>query len=256
MKLTRTMQALRRARKLRPCLVFHERPIGGIDVPKIQFERALGFIRCLVKSAEAAGCEVNVNHWGALFVTPPFSPAAIEVSIRLTSPALPSEQMETLLKNSRYRLLARDVEGLCLCAVFQVYRPGTKPAWFKLDDPISHIELAEEIVEAMIARSAQLVPSVRFALPDWRRVGLDDVLCVLRYGAYASYGQVLEKACYPIIEVWSLDRCEIVGNSVTFFSGRSNTAYYRLQKTERKFLEQLAPNIKDGRAQFVRYPGG
>ncbi|MBR9883489.1 MAG: hypothetical protein GYB21_07450 [Oceanospirillales bacterium] len=253
MRLTRTLQALKRARQLRPCLLFHDRAIGGIDVPASDFERVLGFVRCLVKAAEAEGFDIEVNHWGALFMTPPDSPAAFELSVRLTSPALPIDALVTRVKAAGFCQLSGDSEGLGLCVGFQAYRPGTKAVWRTLSKPEEDVELAQQLVKQMMERIGQLAPRVRLALPDWHKVSLSDVLCVLRYGAYASHGQPLEHVCYPKIELWAIERCVIECDNATLFQGRYQNSHYRLAKAEHALLARLIPDLTDDPVEFTRH---
>ncbi|GGB82081.1 hypothetical protein GCM10011352_04860 [Marinobacterium zhoushanense] len=254
MNLTRSLRQLKHTRPLRPCLLFHDRVIGGIDVPREDFERVIALVRVWIKAFEANGFDVAVNHWGALYATPASGLATFELFVRTASPTLALTDLQGEAKSKRYMRLLADSPEPSLNAGFRVYRPNTQTVWLPLGEPNDDTELVQKLIHTMFKRLEHLVPRVRFALPDWRRVDLEDVLCVLRYCALATYGCFLKQAGYPFQAMRLVNGCTLTGESATLHYWPSDSMSYRLRKVELALMRRLVPSLDDGPLNFGRCP--
>ena len=186
MNIESKQQQLRKARKLRAILPFHRRQVGGIDVSKEQYSEAQVFLKALFKQLKAHKFDIQVTHWGEIYLIEPVREIHIRLSINYKVDADDIEQIKLALKSKGY--IAAEELGLDeeqLCVSFCPYRPGTKWRYYPLDlTSQRYDELVAHVIAEIKSNVAQLSTTVRHELSkDIHQVSLDDLMALICYGA-------------------------------------------------------------------------
>jgi 3-dehydroquinate dehydratase len=71
MNIESKLRLLRKAKKRRVALTFHTRKIGGIDLNDEKLKIVLPVIKTLFRTLKAAKFEIEINHWGEIYLIEP-----------------------------------------------------------------------------------------------------------------------------------------------------------------------------------------
>ncbi|PKG74680.1 hypothetical protein CXF86_11635 [Shewanella sp. GutCb] len=254
MNIESKLQYLRKARKLRAILPFHRRQVGGIDVLKEQYSEVQVFVKALFKQLKAQKFDIQVTHWGEIYLIEPVSVIHIRLSINYKVNADDIEQIKLALKSKDY--IAAEGLGLAreqLCVSFCAYRPGTKWRYYPLDlTSQKYDELVAHVIAAIKVNVAQLSTTVRHELSkDIHQVRLDDLMALICYGA-AKLGSESQLAHlsnnkelrFPIC-------CKLVGHQLIFFGYYCKQHEFFLSPSSMKIFRMLLPEVGESEAEFV-----
>ncbi len=254
MNIESKLQQLRKARTLRAILPFHSRQVGGIDVSKEQYSDVQAFVKTLFKQLKAQKFDIQVTHWGEIYLIEPVRSIYVLLSISSRANDDEIEQVKLALKSKDY--LTKEVDGFAeeqLCVSFCAYRPGTKWRRYPLDLTFPHYdELVTQIITAMTFNVAQLSTTVRHELSkDIHQVDLDDLMALICYGA-AKQGPDSQLAHLSNNnELRSPTSCKLVGHQLTFYGYYCKQHQFFLSPQSMKIIKILLPEVGDIEAEFV-----
>jgi len=81
MNISKLIQSLNRAKKLRKALPFHQESIGGISVPDTELPEVLLMAKTLFKVFKQYKFKILINHWGEILIEEPNRGIKILLSI-------------------------------------------------------------------------------------------------------------------------------------------------------------------------------
>lgn len=253
MNIESKLQQLRKARKLRAILPFHSRQVGGIDVSKEQYSDVQGFVKALFKQLKAQKFDIQVTHWGEIYLIEPVRSIHVLLSICSRANDVDIEQIKLAFKSKDY--MAKEVDGLAeeqLCVSFRAYRPGTKWRRYPLEIKlVNYDELVTQIITAMTFNVTQLSTTVRHELSkDIHQMNLDDVMALICYGA-AKLGPESQLAHLSNNnELRSPISCKLVDQQLTFFGYYCKQHQFFLSPPSMKIIRMLLPEVGDIEADF------
>lgn len=254
MNIERKLQQLRKAKKRRTILPFHQKRIGGIDVSTEQYWDVQIFVKALFKRLKAQRFDIQVTHWGEIYLIEPVRKIHILLSI---CPKVDDEDIERIkegLKSTDY--FVKEDDGFAqeqLCVLFRAYRPGTKWRRYSLDVESSNVdELVTQLISAIALSVTQLATTVRHELSkDIHQISLEDVMALICYGA-AKFGPESQLAhlshCRDLRSPLS---CKLVGDQLTFFGYYHKEHLFLLSPQSMKVFNILLPDERDIEAEFV-----
>jgi hypothetical protein len=254
MNIESKLQLLRKARKLRAILPFHSRLVGGIDVSKEQYSDVQAFVKVFFKQLKAHKFDIQVTHWGEIYLIEPVRSIHVLLSISSRSNDVDIEQIKLGLKSKGY--MTTDVDGFAeeqLCVSFRANRPGTKWRNYPLELILTNFdELVAQIMTAMTINVAQLTTTVRHEQSkDIHKVNLDDVIALICYGA-AKLGPESQLAHLSNNnELRSPTSCKLVGHQLMFFGYYCKQHQFFLSPSSMKIFRMLLPEAGENEAEFV-----
>lgn len=254
MNIESKLQQLRKARKLRAILPFHRRQVGGIDVSKEQYSEVLIFVKALFKQLKAQQFDIQVTHWGEIYLIEPVRDIHIRLSINYKVNADDIELIKLALKSKGY--IAAGGLGFAeekLCVSFSAYRPGTKWRYYPLDLTCQkYDELVTQIITAMTFNVAQLSTTIRYELTkDIHQVSLEDLMALSCYGA-AKLGPDSQLAHLSHNkELRFLTSSKLVGNQLTISGSYYKQHQFLLSPQSMKILRIFLPESGDSEVEFV-----
>lgn len=185
MNLTDKLKSIRQAKKRRVALMYHQRNIGGIDVPDDIFEDVMRFTKALFKKLKETKYAIEVTHWGEVFFIEPTKDVYIQYSVNLGLKHDLVESLKNRLKHTPY--IVDTTEPSCLLS-FQALRPGTKLWQFNFEDLANKDNGVEYVFERIIDAVAGLQQHVRRTIRiDPLEISNADIRCIEHYSA-AKFG--------------------------------------------------------------------
>jgi hypothetical protein len=254
MNIESKLQLLRKARKLRAILPFHSRQVGGIDVSKEQYSDVQAFMKALFKQLKAQKFDIQVTHWGEIYLIEPVRSIHVLLSISSRSNDVDIEQITLGLKSKGY--MTTEVDGFVeerLCVSFRAYRPGTKWRRYPLDLAlVDFVELVTQIITAMKSNVAQLTTTVRHEQSkDIHLISLADVMALICYGA-AKHGPDSQLAHIANNRELSYPTsCKLVGHQLIFLGYYHLEHQFFLSPLSMKIFRVLLPEVREIEAEFV-----
>ena len=254
MNIESKLQLLRKARKLRAILPFHSRLVGGIDVSKEQYSDVQAFVKVFFKQLKAHQFDIQVTHWGEIYLIEPVRSIHVLLSISSRSNDVDIEQIKLGLKSKDY--MTTEVDGFAeeqLCVSFRGYRLGTKWRNYPLDLILRNFdELVAQIMTAMSINVAQLSTTIRHELSkDIHQVNLDDVMALICYGA-AKLGPDSQLAHLSNNnELRSPISCKLVGHQLTFYGYYCKQQQFSLSPPSIKIFRMLLADADDIEVELV-----
>lgn len=243
MNIQNKLGKLRKAKKLRPILVYCLTDQPGIDVPDSDYPHAERFLKSLFRVLKKEGFDVQINHWGSIFLIEPVRQIPVALSINKTvDPCLPPGCEERLKQSSYFQLVGMGVSDFQsnLALSYRAWRPGTKWRFMLLER--NHEELIENLLREMKARVSSLVSSPRHSLPMKDKVSFDDVVTLLTYNYIKINGLEHKPAWTKEISRRWVSSCEIRDGYV-YFPVLSGVVSYRLMKSDIALLKRILPHI-------------
>lgn len=150
MNIEKKLQALRRAKKLRPLLMYRSSHLDrdhGIDVPEDQFQRVQAFVKTLFKAAKRGGFDIQINHWGAIYLIDPDRQIPVALSVNIPTVLKVVDGLEQRLKETPYIVLNEPLKvSNQLNVGFRAWRPGTKWRYRDIKEKEQDASLAEEVI--------------------------------------------------------------------------------------------------------------
>ncbi|EAR55868.1 putative orphan protein [Photobacterium sp. SKA34] len=254
MNIESKLQQLRKVRKLRAILLFHRRQVGGIDVSKEQYSDVQVFVKALFKQLKVQKFDIQVTHWGEIYLIEPARDIHIRLSINYKVNIDDIEQIKLALKLKGY--IAKEVDGFAreqLCVSFCAYRPGTKWRRYPLETKLANYdELVTQIITAMKFNVAQLSATVRHELSkDIHQINLEDVMALICYGA-AKLGPDSQLAHLSNNkELRSPISCKLLGHQLMLFGYYCEQHEFFLSPSSMKIFRMLLPEVSESEAEFV-----
>jgi hypothetical protein len=126
MNIESKLKLLRQAKKRRVALSFHSRHVGGIDVSNDEFSEVLTFIKTLFKTLKLAKFDIEINHWGEIFLIEPDRKIEIFLSIRKTINNRKISQVKERLKKEPFLSSTEPYDNSDLEVTYRANRQGTK----------------------------------------------------------------------------------------------------------------------------------
>jgi len=185
MNIESKLKLLRQAKKRRVALPFHSRHVGGIDVNIDEFPEVLIFMKTLFKTLKSAKFDIEINHWGEIFLIEPDRKIEILLSIRKAINNKKISQIKERLKKEPFLSSTEPYDNSDLEVTFRANRQGTKSRSMILP-PVDSLysEATQNLLTNMKDSVAGLVDKGR---SDYRQPRLaitsEDILCVMNYGA-------------------------------------------------------------------------
>jgi hypothetical protein len=254
MNIESKLQLLRKARKLRAILPFHSRLVGGIDVSKEQYSDVQAFVKVFFKQLKAHKFDIQVTHWGEIYLIEPVRSIHVLLSISSRSNEVDIEQIKLGLKSKGY--MTKEIDGFAdeqLCVSFRAYRPGTKWRNYPLDLILTNFdELVAQIMTAMTINVAQLSTTIRHELSkDIHQVNLVDLMALICYGA-AKLGPESQLARLSNnSELRSPTSCTLEGHKFTFFGYYCKQHQFFLSPQSMKIFRMLILDAGHSEIDFV-----
>lgn len=185
MNIESKLKLLRQAKKRRVALSFHSRHVGGIDVSNDEFSEVLTFIKTLFKTLKLAKFDIEINHWGEIFLIEPDRKIEIFLSIRKTINNRKISQVKERLKKEPFLSSTEPYDNSDLEVTYRANRQGTKSRTM-LIPPIDTLysEATQSLLTNMKDSVAGLVDKGRSDYHHPRlAITSEDILCVMNYGA-------------------------------------------------------------------------
>jgi hypothetical protein len=254
MNIESKLQQLRKARKLRAILPFHSRQVGGIDVSKEQYSDVQAFVKAVFKQLKAHKFDIQVTHWGEIYLIEPVRDIYILLSINSRVNDDEIELAKLALRSKDY--IAKEVDGFAeeqLCASFCAYRPETKWRHYPLDLTWRDFdELVTQIIKAMKLNVAQLSATVRHELSKVvHLISLADVMALICYGA-AKHGPDSQLAHIANNrELRFSTSCKLVDKQLIFSGYYCKQQQFFLSSQSMKIFRMLLPKVGVSEAEFV-----
>jgi len=185
MNIESKLRPLRKAKKRRIALAFHTRKIGGIDVDDEEFKIVLPFIKTLFKTLKAAKFEIEINHWGEIFLIEPERKIQVLLSVKETLNIEGISNIKSHLEGNDYFQQTNYSTSNDIEVAFKANRQRTKWRTCKLltqanDHSIACLELVEQIKSAV----SGLVSNARCEITEpIHEITSEDILCIINYGA-------------------------------------------------------------------------
>ena len=126
MNIESKLKLLRQAKKRRLALPFHSRHVGGIDVSNDEFPEVLSFIKALFKTLKSAKFDIEINHWGEIFLIEPDRKIEILLSIRKAINNRKISQVKEQLKKEPFLSSTEPYNNSDLEVTYRANRQGTK----------------------------------------------------------------------------------------------------------------------------------
>lgn len=185
MNIESKLKLLRQAKKRRVALPFHSRHVGGIDVSNDEFQEVSSFIKALFKTLKSAKFNIEISHWGEIFLVEPDRKIEILLSIRKTINNKKISQIKERLKKEPFLSSTEPYDNSDLEVTFRANRQGTKSRRVLL--PLINTlynEAAQNLLTNMRDSVAGLVDKGRGDYHQPRlSITSEDILCVMNYGA-------------------------------------------------------------------------
>jgi hypothetical protein len=185
MNIESKLRLLRKAKKRRVVLPFHSRHVGGIDVSNGEFPEVLSFIKALFKTLKSARFDIEISHWGEIFLVEPNREIEISLSVRIPINKTKITEITQRLKKEVFFQQENTYENKELEVTFKANRQGTKSRIISLPSNDSlYKETAKSLLANMIDSVAGLVDKGR-AEYRYPRLAItsEDILCVMNYGS-------------------------------------------------------------------------
>jgi hypothetical protein len=255
MNIESKLKKIRTSRKRRVVLPFHSIPIGGIDVSDELFAGVMIFIKALFKRLKVQQFDIEVTHWGEIFLVEPSRGMFIQLSVHLRVSDVDVKRVKLDLKSDNYRVYQDECFAHeSLCVSFRVKRSGTQWRRFPLDvTSVSFDNVMATIIKAMHLNVANLTPTVKHELSrDIHTIDVDDVVALIRYGA-AKLGPDSQFASiisgdldFLYVKGFTLD-----GTQLRFSSFNLRQYQYCLSPQSVKIIKMLIPDAGDTVVEFV-----
>ncbi|MHC6647635.1 hypothetical protein ACYTPF_13765 [Alteromonas sp. HB246098] len=176
------MRALRRAKKKRPMLVYHSRQVGGIDVPASQADNVFKLIKTLFKQFKMAGFDIQISHWGEIFIVEPTTYIPITVSVNLTHD---DKALATLKQAMDAGVTLKHCPAPALLLSFRALRRGTRYRRYPIEQAKGaetewSLTCVERIKDAVMGLTRN-IPSEPYE--QYLSITSEDVVCLINYGA-------------------------------------------------------------------------
>jgi hypothetical protein len=185
MNIESKLRLLRKAKKRRVALPFHTRDVGGIDVNDEDFPSLINFIKALFKVLKSAKFDIEINHWGEIFLIEPNRKIEISLSVRKPINKAKITEITQRLKKEVFFQQENRYENKELEVTFKANRQGTKSRTISLPSNDSlYKETAKSLLANIIDSVAGLVDKGR-AEYRYPRLAItsEDILCVMNYGS-------------------------------------------------------------------------
>lgn len=185
MNIESKLRLLRKAKKRRVALPFHSRHIGGIDVSNGEFPEVLSFIKALFKTLKSARFDIEISHWGEIFLVEPDRKIEILLSIRKTINNRKISQVKERLKKEPFLSNIEPYDNSDLEVTFRANRQGTKSRSMLIPpNDTLYTEATQNLLTNMKDSVAGLVDKGRSEYHHPRLdITSEDILCVMNYGA-------------------------------------------------------------------------
>jgi hypothetical protein len=185
MNIESKLRLLRKAKKRRVALAFHTRKIGGIDLDDEKLKTVLPFIKTLFKTLKAAKFEIEINHWGEIYLIEPERKIQLLLSVQETLNTKNISNIKKHLEGNDYFQQENYSKSNGIEVSFKANRQGTKWRTCKLPARASdHSIICIELIEQIKAAVSGLVSNVRFEIMrSIHEITSEDILCIINYGA-------------------------------------------------------------------------
>jgi len=255
MNLSKLIQALNKAKKLRRALPFHHQKIHGLDIPDGEYPKILPIVKAIFKSLKSHGFDIRISYWGEIMVIEPHRKINVILSLGYF-------EDETKLAVFRKQLAANNYLEITHNQLvfnrpqlkFRAARRGTKWRVFYLDEVNILDEFALYITSQIIDRTASLTSHSCFNFyQNFNKVTIEDVMAIIRYGAalYGSstslYSLVRDEniSCYP-------ESVIIESHQIQLFSFNKKSYPYVLNKKALNLLTLLPIEFIDNKVKIGR----
>lgn len=185
MNIESKLKLLRQAKKRRVALPFHSRHVGGIDVSNDEFPEVLIFMKTLFKTLKSAKFDIEINHWGEIFLIEADRKIEILLSIRKAINNRKISQVKEQLKKEPFLSSTEPYDNPVIEVTYRANRQGTKSRKMLLP-PIDTLysEATQNLLTNMKDSVAGLVDKGRNDYYHPRlAITSEDILCVMNYGA-------------------------------------------------------------------------
>lgn len=206
MNIESKLRLLRKAKKRRVALPFHSRHVGGIDVSNDEFPEVLSFIKTLFKTLKSAKFDIEINHWGEVFLIEPDRKIEILLSIRKTINNKKISQVKERLKKEPFLSSAEPFDNQDLEITYRANRQGTKSrVMLHPQFDTLYSEATQNLLTNMKDSVASLDDKGRSDYHQPRlSITSEDILCVMNYGAalhgpHSQFAQLVKNERIGII---------------------------------------------------------
>ncbi|GGB75452.1 hypothetical protein GCM10011607_39700 [Shewanella inventionis] len=230
-------------------------PIGGIDVSDELFAGVMIFIKALFKRLKVQQFDIEITHWGEIFLVEPSRGMFIQLSVHLRVSDVDVKRVKLDLKSDNYRVYQDECFAHeSLCVSLRVNRSGTQWRRFPLDvTSVSFDNVMATIIKAMHLNVANLTPTVKHELSrDIHTIDVDDVVALIRYGA-AKLGPDSQFASiisgdrdFLYVKGFTFD-----GTQLRFSSFNLRQYQYCLSPQSMKIIKMLIPDAGGTIVEFV-----
>lgn len=255
MNISKLIQALNKAKKLRRALPFHHQKIHGLDIPDEEYPKVLPIIKAIFKSLKSHGFDIRISYWGEIMVIEPYRKINVILSIGYFEDETKLAVIRKELATKNYlEVTHNQLVFNRLQLKFRGARAGTKWRVFYLDEVKVLDEFALSIARQIIDKTASLTTNSRFNFfQSFNKVTIEDVMAMARYGA-ALYGR--NTALYFLVRDKNIsfypDSVIIESHQIQLFSFNKESYPYALNKKALSLLTLLPIELIDNKVKIER----
>jgi len=190
MNISKLIQSINRAKKIRRALPYHKQEISGINVSDKELPHILKTIKLLFKQFKLNQFDIKISHWGEVILIEPYRQIKVILSVGYFEQDHNVYSVRERLKAYGYfDVSAHDFNSRKLLIRIRATRNNTKWREHNFTDIENGNILAESIAEQIIEITSSLVSTTRFdPYKDFDQVSIEDVLALARFGS-ALYGR-------------------------------------------------------------------
>lgn len=247
MNINKTISCLRQRLKLFPVTVHHSCAQPTVRLPKECFNEIVPFLKCLLKSFERNGFDINISRWGEIEAFSGAHGIAVLLAIETPNPLSSLKNIKELWSedNDFQTILVPAVDDRF---VFRYFYKGTRSIW--RDISIAHAEqnlldFTEKVITEVLLNGRRFKGRlVSSPVAENEVLSLDDIKA---FAKFASLNVTGVRAWRGVYKAFASDY--IVGFSLTDanitleleFSRASSTYYFH--SSDLKFIRKFLPGF-------------
>jgi hypothetical protein len=251
MNIQKLISAVRKARKIRPVFLFHDKPRSGVDVPNEDWQFALQLLTTLFKHYKSAGCDIEISWWGEVFVTLPDYLTPFEISIHHKPISLNIDKTAKEAKEKKLSSLSDFCFKKTLAISMRPLRQRGKWKSFELEGELKSI--GEKTLAHIIPKLSSYMLPEQHELEQFRKINIDDIIAVIRFGSVIlGKGSSFQYLCNEFTKQIYTPGLTIESSSIRIKSyGMQYDPEYPLGENEWLFLRKYLPIAELGEFPWI-----
>jgi hypothetical protein len=251
MNIQKLISAVRKARKIRPVFLFHDKPRSGVDVPNEDWQLALQLLTTLFKHYKSEGCDIEISWWGEVFVTLPDYLTPFEISINHKPMSLNIDKTTKEAKEKKLSSLSNFCFKKTLAISMRPLRQRGKWKSFELDGELKSI--GEKTLTHIIPKLSSYMLPEQHELEQFQQISTDDIIAVIRLGSVIlGKGSYFQSLCNEFTKQIYIPSLTIENSSIRIKTyGMQYCPEYPLDKKAWLFLQKHLPIAELGELPWI-----